>query len=719
MTPIAVRRWSALILLSPFLLSAQSRIAGPVDGSRTIALTGSLRPGVAATKDRGPVEADFPVSGITLYFQHSPAQKAGLERLLLDLQDPASPQYHHWLSPEQFADRFGASHDEIDAVSQWLTSEGFSVGKIARSRTWMVFSGTARQVAGAFHAGIHRFEWGGKMHFAITAAPTIPEALAPVVMGIDGLDDFIPEPVPAPDASSPTGVHSLAPDDLAVIYDIAPLYQAGIDGSGMKIAVAGSSQFNAAALADVVSFRSIYKLPPNVPQPVLDTDYPDPGLNANTINEAHLDIEWAGAIARNATIVYVYSGTFFHAVQFAIDNNLAPVVTVSANLGCEAQNSTSNLNFYRTLAQQAGAQGITWVNSGGDAGAGACDANGSPIAVGGLSVRFPASVPEITAVGGTEFNETGAAYWATSNTASGASALSYIPERVWNDVAPLNALWAGGGGASTYFAKPTWQRGPGVPADARRDLPDIALAASANHDGFNIFRSGSPAVSGGTSASAPVFAGILALLNQYLVANGMAAQPGLGNINPALYQLAQTTTGIFHDITVGDNVVPCQPLSPDCTGGSFGFSAVPGYDLASGLGSLDVAAFVNQWNSQASTRSHVILTVASQVATEDSEAPRATRPVIDSWLFKITATETSGVATTITNFAIDGASQDLGAFFNGTTIPASGSLDSRIVLPGSKSPAKHVFTLSGVDTGGIQWTQQVSVSTGQRTGATQ
>jgi hypothetical protein len=605
---LAVRRIAFLAaFLAPVVaLRAQTgRIATPIDPSRTVLLRGSVRPGIPPQNDQGRVEPDFPLAGMTLYLKQSPSQQADLQQLLLDLQSPVSGQYHRWLTPEQYAERFGCTRSEIDAIAEWLRSAGFSVGKVARSRTWIVFNGTGQQVADAFHTEIHRYESRGKMHFANATPPSVPEALEDVVMGIDGLDDFSPEPEPArqpavtPNATSFSGVHTLAPDDIATIYDIAPLYQAGITGAGQTIAVAGSSEFGASALADVAAFRAQFNLPPNVPRPVLDTDYPDPGVNSNTINEAHLDIEWAGAVARNATIVFVYSGTFVHAVQYAIDNNLAQVVTESANLGCEASNSTANLNFYRALAQQANVQGVTWVNSGGDSGAAACDSNGEPIpAVGGLSVRFPASIPEVTAVGGTEFNEQGGSYWATSNTANGASAISYIPEMVWNDTAADGALWAGGGGASGYFLKPDWQNGPGVPNDGMRDMPDVALAASFNHDGYDVYRNGGSVTTGGTSASAPVFAGILALIDQYLLIDNSQTQSGLGNVNPTLYRLAQTGTGVFHDITTGNNIVPCLTGSPNCVNGSMGFSAGPGYDQASGLGSLDVANLVAQFSSQ-------------------------------------------------------------------------------------------------------------------------
>jgi subtilase family serine protease len=579
-----------LVLSASTLLAQRDRITALIDPTRVVALGGNLRPAAMRQNDQGRVDGDFPLPGMTLFLQPSDSQRADLLGLLDQQQNPASPLYHQWLTPEEYADRFGLSRSDISTTTDWLRSHGFAVNRIARSRAWITFGGTARQAETAFHTEIHRYLRGGKSHFANASDLSIPVALAGVVLGLDGLDDFTEE---HPDATSPSGVHTLAPDDLATIYDIASLYQAGIDGTGQNIAIAGSTDFDASALADVAAFRAKYNLPPKVPQVVLDTDYPDPGVVSGSLGEAHLDVEWSGAVARNAQIVYVYSGSYIHALTYIVDNNLAPVVSMSANDGCEAQNTSANATFYQGIARQANTQGMTWVISGGDAGPAACDANGATLAVGGLATRFPATIPEVTAVGGTEFDEQGGTYWSATNTANGASALSYIPEMVWNDALALKLLWAGGGGTSIFFAKPAWQFGPGVPNDGARDVPDLAMAASISHDGYNVINGGAAAINGGTSASAPVFAGVVALLNQYVVSKGVQSKPGLGNINPSLYRLARAGTGAFHDITMGSNIVPCGVGTPNCPTGTMGFSAGPGYDLASGLGSVDVAKFLN------------------------------------------------------------------------------------------------------------------------------
>jgi subtilase family serine protease len=192
-------------------------------------------------------------------------------------------------------------------------------------------------------------------------------------------------------------------------------------------------------------------------------------------------------------------------------------------------------------------------------------------------VNLPASVPEVTGVGGTEFTEGVVSYWSSSNGAYGGSALSYIPEIGWND-SGSGGLASSGGGMSIFFARPAWQSAPGVQSLNVRFVPDLSLTASADHDGYNVFIAGSATIVGGTSASTPVFAGMILLMNQYLGVNGV------GNINPNLYRLASSTTNVFHDITSGTNIVPCVAGSNGCqSNGTLGYAAGPGYDMVTGL----------------------------------------------------------------------------------------------------------------------------------------
>jgi uncharacterized protein (TIGR03437 family) len=572
----------------------QNRITEPIDDTARVILPGSIPFKVRLADDRGPADPSLQIPFITLSMKPSAAQQTDLDRLLEEQRDRSSSKYHQWLTPEQFGDRFGLTSVDYAAVTAWLESHGLHIEYVARARNWVAFSGAAHDVERAFHTQIHRYLVDGQQHFANSTAVSIPAAFAGIASGIRGLDDFWrAAPAAFPDNTTPSGVNQLAPDDWATIYDVSPLYAVGIDGTGQRIGILGGSDMNQSYID---AFRSQFGLPPTTVEQHLVG--PDPGITASA-NEAALDVEWSGAIARRATIVYIYAANFNTAAQGAIDQNLATVLSESLS-SCEPNAAVGN----RLMAQQANAQGITWVASSGDSGPAGCDPHGFFDTTGnattvsdGPAVGIPASYPEVTAVGGTEFNEAGGHFWNSSNTATGASAISYIPEMVWNETG-AGGLLASGGGPSIFFSKPPWQSGPGVPADNARDVPDISFSAAGNHDPYMVVNSNGQRATGGTSASSPSFAGVVALLNHYLVSSG-AHSPGLGNINPELYRLARTTTNVFHDITQGNNFVPCAAGSPGCVNGSMGYAATPGYDLATGLGSLDVYSFVTQWNTPA------------------------------------------------------------------------------------------------------------------------
>ncbi len=572
---------------------AQDRIVEPVDRTQMRALKGHLHPRALADSDQGPVDPAMPIRHASLLFK--PA--AGIDAFLAQQQLPGSPNYHKWLTPEQFGDRFGLSANDLAKVTTWLESQGLKVDRVARGRHWISFSGTAGQAARAFRTRFHRFSANGETHFANVDEPSVPAAFEGVVAGFLGLDDYrLRSRIVRPQYTSAKGFHTLVPDDLAAIYNIAPLYAAGIDGEGQKIAIIGDSSLD---LSDIRGFRQQFNLPYNDPIQILVGD--DPGYNSDVV-ESNLDIEWANAVAPGAQIVYVYGLDVFDAAQFAVDDNVAPILSLSFG-GCEAYNRIG----YRAVAQQASAQGITWLAASGDTGGAECDRT-SVIAQAakGLSVGFPASIPEITSVGGTQFDDANGKFWSNTNTFNGASALGYIPEAVWNDTPYPNGFSAGGGGASNLFQKPYWQTGPGVPADNTRFVPDISLAASPNNAGYQVYVYGTLYSIGGTSASAPSLAGVVALLNQYLSSKSALPKAGLGNINPALYRLAQAAPDAFHDITTGDNAVRCALGTPNCVEGFVGYRAGPGYDPATGLGTIDAYNLVTKWNT--GTNSTTVIT---------------------------------------------------------------------------------------------------------------
>jgi uncharacterized protein (TIGR03437 family) len=285
----------------------------------------------------------------------------------------------------------------------------------------------------------------------------------------------------------------------------------------------------------------------------------------------------------------------------------------------------------RAMAKQANAQGITWFSASGDTGAADC----SYLGMSDAAVDIPGSIPEVTSVGGTAFQEGLGQYWAATNNGASGSALSYIPEIVWNDSAADGDPASSGGGSSQFFTNPSWQTGAGVPGDNARHVPDISMNASADHDGYLVYSQGADNVFGGTSVPSPVYAGLAALLNQYLIAHGKQSAPGLGNINPTLYSMAQSNPAAFHDITTGDNIVTvtCPPRSRRCTPGTVGFTAGPGYDLTTGLGSVDAYQLVTNWTSVQVVPEPIRLTLQSNLA-----APRAT----DTVFLTATVTSTDG-----------------------------------------------------------------------------
>lgn len=662
-------------------------------------LKGHVRPELHGAKDLGPLEGGRRITGIHLVLSPSPEQQTDLERFVEEQRNPASTDFQNWLTPEQFADRFGASETDYARALAWLEAEGFQVESKARARNWIAFSGTARQLARTFQTEIHSIQTGGEVHFANTSDPVIPLEFAGMISMIRGLDDFKPHPMRVlhPAFTSSGGAHYLGPDDLATIYNITPLYKAGFDGTGQKLVIAGQTSVN---LSDIRSFRSQFGLPAKDPQLVLYGK--DPGILSGDQVEANLDLEWSGAVARGATIIYVYSTNVFSSVQYALDQNLAPVISLSYG-GCES----AGVAGYRNMALQANAQGITWMNSSGDQGAAGCD-YGASVATHGPAVIFPADIPEVTAVGGSEFAEAAGA-WSSTNSTGLLSVNGYLPEKAWNDTGG-SGIWASGGGVSTVFTKPWWQTGPGVPNDKFRDVPDISLTASGAHDGYLIY-SGSLMTVGGTSASAPAFAGIVSILNQYLVSNGSQSKPGLGNINPNLYNLAQSTPTAFHDITTGDNIAPCTVGSTGCTTGSFGYKAGPGYDLATGLGSVNAYNLVTLWNGRSSAvgttltlsaAPAIIAASASTVLTAKVTAVSGTAVPSGTVTFSAagalgTATvSAAGTATlTVQGAALAGGVNDIKAVFAPSASFAGSSSNTSVTV---NAPASSSIVLTATPT---------------------
>jgi len=683
------RLMGLLLVLGAFsgsLASAQtfepSRITQAIDERVRVTLEGNVHALAQARYDQGAVPDSLPVQRMLLLFQRSPEREAALRQFLEDVHRRGSPSYHKWLTPKQFGEFYGARDSEIAAVAGWLEKHGFSVAGARKGKMVIEFSGSAGQLREAFGTEIHSYIVNGEAHYANHRDPQIPAALASVVAGITPLHDFRPTPQvkilgqASYDRKSHV-VHAewtiqnsppllaLAPADFAVQYDLNPLYAAGINGTGVTIGIIGASNVYPNVVAN---YRSLFGLPVGTLNIIIDGLDPGPSAAVNHGNraevESFLDVEVSGAVAPGATVnlytaadTTVQSGLLL-AAQRAVDDDVASVLSTSYGQ-CEQALGSSGNQFWTALWEQAAAQGQTSFVSSGDSGSAGCDDFNAPVpAQLGLAVNGLSSTPWNISVGGTDFfytsyNGTAAAqsaelasYWnlaTPSPTTPAASLLKTVPEQPWNQAFGLDlydggvygpnqpTIVAGSGGASVYHPKPGWQSGQGVPADGARDLPDVSLfAADGENDSFypiclpeggcNGSNSASQEITavGGTSASSPAMAGIMALVNQKYGRQGQA--------NFVLYPLAVQHPSVFHDISIGSNVVPCRQSSSSCTLSTANdnttglytlghYYAGAGYDQASGLGSVDANLLVQYWSSLNFTASNTSLNLSQTTFT--------------------------------------------------------------------------------------------------------
>jgi hypothetical protein len=641
-----------------------SRITQAIDEARLTVLKGNTHPLARTEFDRGAAAPGMTLHRMLLSLKRSPDQESALQQLLVDLQDKSSPNYHQWLTPEQFGRQFGPSDQDMQAVTSWLEARGFQVTNVSKGRTVIEFSGTVSQVSAAFHTQMHKYSVQGEEHWANASDPEIPSALAPVVAGVATLHNFVKKSHlrtaglmgqgSVTDGAKRNinfngGSHGLGPADFAKIYNVPNSLNGGAtSGDNVTIAVVARSNISA---SDVQNFRTLFGIAtPFTAANNIVLNGPDAGnLGGGEEFEAVLDASWAGAAAPNATVKFVVSestettdGLDLTEV-FIIDANLAPVMTESFGL-CEQQAGNAQAVSEASLAEQAAAQGITFIASTGDAGAEGCDdPNAEIVATGPLGVQVPAALPFTVALGGNMFTQNDSAFWAANeDPATKESALKYIPEDVWNEscatVATCAAdviaagggpnILAGSGGASIIFPKPAFQAGvSGIPAANFRAVPDVSLNAAVFHDSTALcIADQAPAAKqciqagtsffvllvGGTSVAAPSFAGIMALVNQVAGRQGeagfvlykLAAAETFSTCNASTGSGPTSTTCVFNDVTLGNNAVPGEV--------NFGmpaaqFQAGTGYDEATGLGSVNVANLLNDWNTAQPNQSKTTL----------------------------------------------------------------------------------------------------------------
>jgi hypothetical protein len=695
-------------------LHAQSPIASlrPIAQSNRVAANADLGPQTQLTghipnwvSHGTPVAQSADLSAdmrLTIVLQRDPAVQAAFTQFLQDQQTPGNALYHQWLTPQQVGTLFGPTADDLAAVSNWLTAQGLTIINVEPSGVMINMHGTTSAIANAFRTSFAYFPLNGESRISAVNEPSVPTALSPVINVIFGLTDLPLNPTyyrtapnqmpsatgsgasPKPLYTQSVGNNYVTPGDFAIIYDVNSVYTGGNKGAtiGSKtnhVAIIGRSRVAATDISEFATntgIGSAYTLNTITgigtlvdPGPVCT--YAQAEANSCSTSgdqgEQTLDVDRvvgnAPAVTADLIVSSTASGGILTAAQYNVSTQLDPVMTISYG-ACEVSAGQSNDTTFDTLYSSGAAEGIsTFVSSGDSA------VNGCATAFSAVTTTYTASINYLcastyaTCVGGTEFADASsyATYWNTTNATGLISAKSYIPEGAWNEPGTSSPyVTAGtGGGPSLYISKPSYQTGTGVPADGKRDTPDVAYPA-AQHDSYyacldyalgSYNGQGSPPITSadncttagggyffgfsGTSAAAPAMAGVTALLNTKLGASQ-------GNLNPLLYTLAATTSNnVFHDITVTSSgvsgcsvTVPSMcnnstpgstALSTTATGGQQGYLVQTGFDLATGWGSIDVANFLTAAAAAAKVSTTLAVTATSNtIAAGGSDTFTAT-----------------------------------------------------------------------------------------------
>jgi hypothetical protein len=608
-------------LSGPGSESVPSRLNGDWRSSPPVAIVGGppALPKGAGVLEEAP--AGTRLDRMLLLLEPSVEQKESLNAELGNQQDPKSTEYHRWLTPSQFADAYANSIGDVTEVVSWLQSEGFVVAPLPAGRGWIEFSGTAAQLEQAFQTRVQSIATRGGTRLELAASISVPAALRPVIHGLVSLDGAVAgpaittlHPVARPPAelraaSSLAGAEAITPQLAAQSLHLDAVHAAGT-GAGETVAIAARSNVQA---NDVSAFRTAFGLPAS-PLKILPNG-PDPGLTEDEA-VAVMSASWAGAAAPGAQIILAPVATtnatdgLDLSLAAIVDQSLARTISVGFS-ACEAALSETHQAFYAAVYRQAAGEGIAIIAASGDSGASACRAGGTEAAVStGLGVNALASTPWNTAVG--------VAAFADAASGAGASALAG-----WSPRNSEYPAYAGGGGESALYSVPVWQpipanRAADVTARYARLLPDIALPTALNSTTNRglVFCMGGATTSdglvacnavraGGSAAAAALFAGVAAI-----IAEKNGAQ---GNLAPTLYEVSRRS-GVFEDVQQGNARLNCIAGSPSCNAsGLIGFDATTGYDLATGLGSINAQKLVNEWARAEATGTggaSVLLTVS-------------------------------------------------------------------------------------------------------------
>ncbi len=552
--------------------------------AQTVELPGHLAPAMAALRNTHSAAENRQLKVTVVFALRNQEQ---LDKLLGDQQDPASPQYQQWLTPDEFDSRFGPSASDYYAVQDWLASQGFSiVGGDIRNRA-ITATAPVSAVEDAFAVNI--VESGDGALFANTVNPSVPMRFASVIGSIDGLDNLhasiAPSLVQPGEAKRVTTqkplyknaghIVAFAPPDLYTFYDETPLLKKGVNGNTKDcIAVVEESNYRD---APVNLFDKTFQIAaPSVTKVLADGT--DPGLNVEETGD-WIDLEYAHAIAPASPLEVVIgnpndataSGPIIDALQSAVTSNRCAVITVNfITCGNAASFYTGTFDG---IVKKGASQGQSILFPAGDRGAAGFvydPKQNSCVVASTRNVNEFSADPNVISVGGTEFNPR---YNSAGND------VSFVAESAW-DEQKVGA--AGGGGVSAVFARPSYQKP--VNKGAMRDVPDLSMEAASLHPGLFLgdMKNGQAVIDccwGSTDFSTLMVAGVLKLLEQ-------KTGKRQGNINPYLYAIGGKSNAAalgIRDVKMGGNGFNNVQ----------GFPAVPGYDLCTGWGTLDITKFVN------------------------------------------------------------------------------------------------------------------------------